>query len=82
MQRLTEWFTGAAGVELTEADEPEKARKLRKMLGLFLQVRAATCALRSCLGQAGGVIYSATLPQPKPARDVCYVKDWLPLHIL
>ena len=39
MQRLTGWFTGAAGVELTEADEPEKARKLRKMLGLFLQVR-------------------------------------------
>ncbi len=38
LQRLTGWFTGAAGVELTEADEPEKARKLRKMLGLFLQV--------------------------------------------
>lgn len=38
LQRLTGWFTGPAGVELTEADEPEKARKLRKMLRLFLQV--------------------------------------------
>lgn len=38
VQRLTGWFSGAAGVELTEADEPDKARKLRKMLTLFLQV--------------------------------------------
>ncbi|EIE24413.1 hypothetical protein COCSUDRAFT_61838 [Coccomyxa subellipsoidea C-169] len=39
LKRLTGWFTGAAGVELTEADEPDKARKLRKMLTLFLQAR-------------------------------------------
>ncbi|KAK9909456.1 hypothetical protein WJX75_002539 [Coccomyxa subellipsoidea] len=49
LNRLTEWFTGAAGVELTEADEPEKARKLRKMLGLFLQVDGS-CALDSVDG--------------------------------
>ncbi|CAL8467397.1 g6934 [Coccomyxa elongata] len=49
LKRLTGWFTGPAGVELTEADEPEKARKLRKMLGLFLQVDGS-CALDSVDG--------------------------------
>lgn len=46
MQMLGEWFTGGAGVGLKPEDEPEKARKLRKTLALFLQVNAPD--LRRC----------------------------------
>jgi hypothetical protein len=39
-QMLGDWFTGPADVGLREVDEPEKAKKLRKTLMLFMQARA------------------------------------------
>ncbi len=38
LQGLEEWFVRKADVGLMEADEPEKARKLAKMLSAFLHV--------------------------------------------
>ncbi len=38
LQGLAEWFVCKADVRLMDIDEPEKARKLGKMLGAFLHL--------------------------------------------
>ncbi len=42
LQHLGEWFVAEAQVGLKPADEPEKAKKLRKTLALFLRVDGIT----------------------------------------
>ena len=38
LQGLAEWFVRKADVNLGDADEPEKARKLAKLLSAFLKL--------------------------------------------